>query len=93
MNDLKLEIKDYYELLNLHKALLEAKFHLNPDNTYVCSSPIIADISNKIVDILSEMDDIKDEKNVGKWVKWRKLDVQSFYRERALRNGVLNDMW
>lgn len=23
---------DYYGVLNLHKALLEAKFHINPDN-------------------------------------------------------------
>ena len=31
MKDFHLSL-DYYELLNLHKALLEAKFHMNPDN-------------------------------------------------------------
>ncbi|QPQ30188.1 hypothetical protein [Lysinibacillus sp. JNUCC 51] len=30
------------EILNLHKTLLEAKFHKNPDNFYVAGSPIIA---------------------------------------------------
>lgn len=35
MDDIKLEIKDYYELLNLHKALMEAKFHRDPDNKCV----------------------------------------------------------
>lgn len=32
---------------NLHKALLEAKFHMDPDNVNVASSPIIADFCNE----------------------------------------------
>ncbi len=48
--EIKLEIKDYYILLNLHKALLEAKFHLEPDNVLVCSSPIIANLCDEIVE-------------------------------------------
>ena len=35
---------DYCNLLNLHKALLEAKFHTVPDNKLVPGSPIIANI-------------------------------------------------
>lgn len=93
MDEIKLEIKDYYVLLNLHKALLEAKFHLNPDNTLVCLSPIIADLSNELVDILAKMDGLKDEKNVGKWDSWRKLETQSFYKERAIKNAVFNNKW
>mgnify|MGYP000786198697 CR=1 FL=1 len=36
----KFELSDYYDLLNLHKALMEAKFHDNPDNEYISGSPI-----------------------------------------------------
>lgn len=43
MNEFYLQL-DYYGLLNLHKALLEAKFNLNPDNELVSGSPLIADI-------------------------------------------------
>ena len=78
MDEIKLEIRDNYVLLNLHKALLEAKFHLNPDNTLVCLSPIIADLSNELVDILAKMDEHKDERNAGKWDSWRKLEGQLF---------------
>lgn len=93
MDEIKLEIRDYYVLLNLHKALLEAKFHLNPDNTLVCLSPIIADLSNELVDILAKMDEHKDERNAGKWDSWRKLEGQSFYRERAIKNATFNNRW
>lgn len=93
MDEIKLEIADYYVLLNLHKALLEAKFHTNPDNLLVCSSPIIADLSNKIVDILSKKDALKDPQNVGKWDSWRKLTAQTFYKDRAVKNAVLNERW
>lgn len=93
MNEIKLEISDYYVLLNLHKALLEAKFHLNPDNILVCSSPVIANLCNELVDMLAKMDEKKDEGNIGKWDGWRKLENQSFYKERAVKNAVLNDRW
>lgn len=81
-------IKDYDVLLNLHKALLEAKFHLNPDNAYVAGSPIIADLYNEILDVLGKMDEEKDEKNTGKWEEWRQLKNQSFYRDRAFENAI-----
>ncbi len=93
MNDCKLEISDYYVLLNLHKALLEAKFHINPDNELVCISPIIADISNQLVEILNELDGRKDKNTSGRWEEWRKIENQHFYRERAKGNANLNGKW
>lgn len=47
MDGIEIEIKDYYVMPNLHKALLEAKFHMDPDNVNVASSPIIADFCNE----------------------------------------------
>lgn len=91
MDEVKLEISDYYVLLNLHKALLEAKFHENPDNRLVCASPIIANLCNEIVNILAKMDEKKDKK-IG-WDGWRKLENQSFYKDRAIKNAILNDRW
>lgn len=85
MNEFKFEIKDYYDILNLHKALLEAKFHQNPDNNYIAGSPIIAKFCNDLVDLLAEY----DLKNKGKedWTEWRKLCNQNYYKERII-NGI-----
>lgn len=93
MNEIKLEIKDYYILLNLHKALLEAKFHMDPDNIEVCYSPIIADLCNELVDLLIKLDGIKDEKNIAAWEDWRNIATKSFFRERAVKNAALYKGW
>lgn len=67
----KFEITNYYELLNLHKALMEAKFHDNPDNEDIAGSPIIAEIMNNIVDVLTNID---PHANNDEWETWRKLE-------------------
>ena len=67
----KFELFDYDDLLNLHKALMEAKFHDNPDNEYVVGSPIIAKIMNEIVDTLADIDPHANESD---WKTWRKLE-------------------
>lgn len=90
MSKFKFEVDDYYELLSLHKALLEAKFHKNPDNIYVCFSPIIAKLSNEIVDILST---IESEKNEEKWKQWRMIENKSYFRECALANAISYERW
>lgn len=36
---------DYYGVLNLHKALLEAKFHADPENELVSGSPLSDSLS------------------------------------------------
>ncbi|MGE7943598.1 hypothetical protein ACQKNB_16080 [Lysinibacillus xylanilyticus] len=85
MNDIKLEVEGYYEILNLHKALLEAKFHKDPDNFDVAGSPIIAKICNKIVDMLTEYE--IEEKGKDTWSEWRKIENQNFFKERAVENA------
>ncbi|WP_374967004.1 hypothetical protein [Lysinibacillus sp. RS5] len=90
MNDIKLEVEGYYEILNLHKALLEAKFHKDPDNLDVAGSPIIAKICNNIVDMLSEYE--INEKGKDSWCEWRKIENHNFFKERAVENAQ-NSRW
>ena len=80
MNEISFTVQGYYDLLNLHKALLEAKFHKNPDNDFVAGSPIIARLCNEIVDLLTE--------HKGGWSDWRRIENQSFFIERAIDNAV-----
>ena len=69
---------DYYGVLNLHKALLEAKFNINPDNELVSGSPFVADIYIQIREFL-----IKSEK-ADQWKEWFLLQNRPDYRERAI---------
>ena len=89
MSDVKFEIKDYYDLLNLHKALLEARFHRNPDNEFVPASPIIARLHNEIVDLLAKHDfEVKGKED---WTSWRLIKNRNDYMEKAIDNAVFYD--
>ena len=83
MNEYNLKL-DYYELLNLHKALLEAKFHTMPDNELIAGSPIIAGIHIQIRELL-----IKSDRGSA-WKEWFLLRNRPDYRHRAIllmKNG------
>lgn len=58
---------DYFGLLNLHKALLEAKFHTTPDNECVAGSPLIANIYIQVRDLLIESE------QGSQWKDWFQL--------------------
>ena len=98
MSNIGIEINDYYGLLNLHKALLEARFHQNPDNQNVAGSPVIAKLHNEVIDKLEQFDEQKEKgdvkrdgrigENTGTWSEWRMLKNQTFYRDRAVANAV-----
>ena len=81
MKKIKFELNDYYDILNLYKALMEAKFNENPDNIYVSRSPIISRIINELVDILSNYDTNKSED----WNEWRKLEKHNCYIEKVIK--------
>lgn len=91
MYDIRYEITGYYELLNLHKALLEAKFHQNPDNKLVSGSPFIAKICNDIVDLLQEYDYAHKGKDI--WKEWRKISNQDYYKKRIIEKIVDYEGW
>lgn len=55
MDELNLQL-NYYGALNLHKALLEAKFNLEPDNELVSGSPYVADIHVQVREFLMQSD-------------------------------------
>lgn len=77
MNSRILEIYDYYELLALHRALLESKFCSEPNDMDVSGSPIIAKLHRNVVDLLiaAEIDryGITARDN---WDKWLRLDSE-----------------
>ena len=80
IDNITFEINDYYELLNLHKALLEARFHEGLDNKYLAGSPIVAKIHNRIISDLISMEN--NRKGSESWSEWIKISNRKDYLER-----------
>ena len=51
-----LEISDYYELVALYRALRMFKFSRNPMDDRIVGSPFLANIANRTVEVLNEME-------------------------------------
>lgn len=84
---MKFVIDDYNDLLNLHKALMEAKFHSDPENDCIAGSPIIARLMNQIVDILLE-----NNSDIDSWRIWRNIKLQRIEEERIGQIGFWGKM-
>ncbi len=91
MDNITFEINDYYELLNLHKALLEARFHEGLDNKYLAGSPIVAKIHNRIISKLISME--VNRKGSESWSEWIKISNRKDYLERAVENIIKFETW
>ncbi len=91
MDNLTFEINDYYELLNLHKALLEARFHEGLNNKYLAGSPIVADIHNRIIKSLITME--IDRRGKEEWTEWLKINNRKDYLDRAIENIISFEAW
>lgn len=78
---------DYYGLLNLHKALLEAKFHTAPDNRLVAGSPLVANVYIQIRDLL-----IKSDRG-SQWRDWFQLHNRPDRKEQAIFLMKRDERW
>lgn len=71
---------DYFELLALHRAIIEAKFHLDPEDRDVPGSPILARISERIVEAIGLMEDRMGKYGGSKgWESWRRNPGTRFW--------------
>lgn len=70
------EVSDYYELLALHRALMEAKFTFFPNDREIAGSPFVAKISHQVVETLIQVELARGHpKKAERWEKWRRIDV------------------
>ena len=91
MDNIIFEINDYYELLNLHKALLEARFHEGLENRYLAGSPIVAQIHSRIIQTMISME--INRKGSEGWSEWIKISNRRDYLERAIENIIKFEPW
>lgn len=87
MKPYTLQIKDYYALVNLHKILLEAKFHSNPDNDEVPASPFFAELYQEVASMLLQSEKGSD------WESWLQLKKHAHYRRRAISQMKQLKQW
>lgn len=67
-----MKIEDKFELIALHKCLIEAKFNPSPNDTDLAGSPIVAKLANEVVEQLISLDG-------PQWKDWRKAENKQFF--------------
>lgn len=87
-------ITDYYELLALHRIVLEAKFHNDPDDRDIADSPIAAALANRIVEALQNAEALRGKpERVSEWERWRKVDFKGRFLENTVSYLRRHDKW
>jgi hypothetical protein len=90
----ELRIDDYYELLALHQALLEAKFHANPDNLDVQGSPFVARIAERTLAALVEMELQRGRADrAHEWNEWARVEEGGRYWRAAIQRAAACREW
>jgi hypothetical protein len=87
-------IDNYYELLALHRTIMEAKFSADPNDSCIQGSPFVAAVANRVVEALIEMETHREgESAVAKWHDWRHISPER--REYQMVESTLqsNPFW
>lgn len=89
-----LTVSNPMELLALHKAIMEAKFHENPENQDVLGSPLLAAIADQVMDaIINAEDAVGNSSKASSWRTFRRLSSNTWIAERVYRQVVRNPNW
>ena len=80
-----MEVTDQYELTALHRALFEAQFAVAPHDRDVPGSPLLAALSNRVVDELTKID--------PRWADWRAAENHPERIAIARKHLLGNPRW
>ena len=87
-------VSDYYELLALHRALLEAKFCDEPNDLDVSASPILAESYRKLISSLINMEvERKGKTAQNEWADWLKIGVERREWRVGLQRARNERLW
>jgi hypothetical protein len=88
------QVSDYYELLALHRTVMEAKFHPDPQNMDIPGSPLVARLSERIVETLIEMErDRGNGMKADQWTEWRSHPQAGRFWEVAVQHAKACRDW
>ena len=89
-----LRVDDYYELLALHKGLMEAKFNGDPDNFDVPGSPVLARLSKRVVNALVDAENTRGKPaKAQQWQQWRATAYSGRCWDVAVRLAKRESRW
>jgi hypothetical protein len=91
---MRFAVTDYYELLALHRVVMEAKFSDDPNDRAIQGSPFVAAIANRVLEALIAMDIEKEGESAGlRWQNWRQVTPD--YRQYQITKTILqsNTVW
>jgi hypothetical protein len=78
-------VTDKYELQALHRVLFQAQFPEQTLDRYVPGSPLLADMANRLVDVLTTQD--------SRWSEWRAAEKHPDKVSIAERHLTANPLW
>jgi hypothetical protein len=83
-------VSDYYELLALHRALLEAQFCDEPNDLDVSASPIITKLHRNLLETLMN---VEGSPQAEEWKDWLKIDPDRREWQVALKRAKNERQW
>jgi len=87
-------VNDYFELMALHRALLEAKFCDEPNDLDVSASPIVAELHKRLIRSIVDAEiDRKGSLAKDEWDDWLKIDTTRREWEVGLQRARRERLW
>ena len=84
---IKLEIRNYPELLALHRVILEAKFSLTIRDGDIAASTLIASLAERIIEKIINVEiEQGDAEAQAKWDNWRRINPSRYEWKVALQH-------
>lgn len=92
MNSDGFSIREEYELLALHRALMEARFGGDSNDMDVAGSPILANLHRRVVESILEADSPVGG-NKDQWMEWLRIDEGRREWSAAVRHARISSWW
>lgn len=90
----EIPIKDKNELLALHKVLMAAKFHPEPNLPECQGNPLVASIADRVCETLIEIErSAGNKKAVAEWERWRTADMERLESKLLLKRISASNWW
>ena len=88
------KVSEYYELVALHRALLESQFCDEPNDTDVSASPIIAKLHKQLLESIVALEiERKGLEAESAWSDWLQIDAERREWTVALKRANRETRW
>lgn len=94
MSSEEFTVNNYYELLAIHKVMMEARFSSHPNDPEVAGSPVAASLHERVIDKLISIDAAnRGESARDEWLAWLELTKDHKEWSVALERAYGDNRW